>query len=215
MCKPQFSTSTKPQQVGGLLTPPLPQPVTILGCTMHKHVCKQYIFRFCNTSTFNAIRFDENPLTCQCKKRKQKGLKVSNIVLLLVIFKWPHSSGGVNRPTSFQHAVTRTLHHVEDTWDTCPMCLKMTCFAIITYESNNVGTHYVRKESERVVLIPTTESNRQESKRPRQSAALLSLSEICFPVLISAFVRNASGFCFKFARAAWMFRIICNGTKLN
>ena len=87
MCKPQFSTSTKPQQVGGLLTPPLPQPVTILGCTMHKHVCKQYIFRLCNTSTFNAIRFDENPLTCQCKKRKQKGLKVSNIVLLLVVFK--------------------------------------------------------------------------------------------------------------------------------
>ena len=29
-----------------------------------------------NTSTFNAMRFDQNPFTCQCKKRKQKSLRV-------------------------------------------------------------------------------------------------------------------------------------------
>ena len=33
---------------------------------MHGRACKQYIFRF------SAMRFDENPFTCQCKKKKKK-----------------------------------------------------------------------------------------------------------------------------------------------
>jgi len=44
------------------------------------------------TSAFNAVRFDENPFTCHCKKggekrRKKEDLKVSNIALLLDVFK--------------------------------------------------------------------------------------------------------------------------------
>ena len=35
---------------------------------MHGHACKQYMFESCNTSTFNAMRFGENPLTYQCEK---------------------------------------------------------------------------------------------------------------------------------------------------
>ena len=35
---------------------------------MHGRACKQYIFRSYNTYTFNAMRFDENPLTGQCEK---------------------------------------------------------------------------------------------------------------------------------------------------
>ena len=41
------------------------------------------------------MRFDENPFTCRCQKRRQKGLRVSDLVLLLVIFKWHHGSKGV------------------------------------------------------------------------------------------------------------------------
>ena len=37
----------------------LPVPVkNKFGLKMHGRACKQYIFRFCNTSTFNAMRFD-------------------------------------------------------------------------------------------------------------------------------------------------------------
>ena len=46
------------------------------------------------TSAFNVERFDENPFTCHCekgekrrKKEEEKDLKVSNIALLLVVFK--------------------------------------------------------------------------------------------------------------------------------
>ena len=35
---------------------------------MHGGTCKQYIFRSSDTSTFNAMRFDENPFTHQCEK---------------------------------------------------------------------------------------------------------------------------------------------------
>ena len=47
------------------------------------------------TAVFNAMCFDENPFTCRCEKRRQKGLRVSNVALLLVVFKWHHGSEGV------------------------------------------------------------------------------------------------------------------------
>ena len=47
-----------------------------------------------HTSTFNAMRFDDNPFTHQYKK--EKGLRVSNFALLTVIFKWHHVSEWVN-----------------------------------------------------------------------------------------------------------------------
>ena len=34
--------------------------------------CKLYIFRSYNISAFNAMRFDENPFTSQCKKKTKK-----------------------------------------------------------------------------------------------------------------------------------------------
>ena len=64
---------------------------------MHGHACKQHIFpifQSYKTSTFNDVRFEENPFTCQCENR-QDCLSVSNFVLLWVIFKWHHGSEGV------------------------------------------------------------------------------------------------------------------------
>ena len=39
---------------------------------MQERAGKQYIFQSYNTSTFNALRFDENPFTCQCEKGDKK-----------------------------------------------------------------------------------------------------------------------------------------------
>ena len=87
------------------VTPSLPQPVQFLGWKMHGHACKPYIFRSYNIyfifsgpiiSIFSAMCFNENPLVCQCKKRKQKDLRVWDLALLWVIFKWHHGSEGVN-----------------------------------------------------------------------------------------------------------------------
>ena len=66
----------------------------------------QTIFSGPVTSAFNVLRFRDYPSTCQCKKRKrtQKGLRVWNLALLLVVFKWHHGSEEVNfsfLPTSF------------------------------------------------------------------------------------------------------------------
>jgi len=54
------------------------------------------IFWSYNMSTFNDIHFDKTLFTCRCKKRKQKGVRVSNMVLLLGIFKQHHGSEVVN-----------------------------------------------------------------------------------------------------------------------
>ena len=39
---------------------------------MHTRACKQYIFRSYNTSTFNAMPFDGDPLTCRCEEEDKK-----------------------------------------------------------------------------------------------------------------------------------------------
>ena len=44
-------------------------------------------FRSWNTSAFSAMRFDENPFTCQLKKKKKKFKRVSNFALLIVVSK--------------------------------------------------------------------------------------------------------------------------------
>ena len=68
------STSASSSSVSRVssLTLSLPQPVKFLGWKMHGRTCKQYIFQSCNTSTFNAMKSDENPFTCQCKKEDKK-----------------------------------------------------------------------------------------------------------------------------------------------
>ena len=47
---------------------------------MQGRACEQYIFRSCNTSTFNAMRFDENPVTSQCEQgnKEAEGFQISN-----------------------------------------------------------------------------------------------------------------------------------------
>ena len=69
-----------------ILTPSLPQPVKFPGWKMHGCACKQCIFWSYNTSTFNAMRFDENLFTCQCgRKKKAYGFQISH-------FSWSFSS---------------------------------------------------------------------------------------------------------------------------
>ena len=58
---------------------------------------KEHIFRSCNTSIFNAIRFDEDHFTCQFEKENKK-TRVLNYALLSVAFKEHHGSEGVNIP---------------------------------------------------------------------------------------------------------------------
>jgi len=59
---------------------------------MHGRACKQYIFWLYNTSTFNAMRYDENSFRCQCEKedKKAEGFLISHF------FKWHLDSEGVN-----------------------------------------------------------------------------------------------------------------------
>ena len=38
---------------------------------MHGCTFRQYIFRSCDTSAYNAVRFDENHFTCECKKKNR------------------------------------------------------------------------------------------------------------------------------------------------
>ena len=54
---------------------------------MHGRAYKQYIFRSYISSTFNAVRFDENPFTRQCEKEDKtaEGFEIS-------YFNWSFSS---------------------------------------------------------------------------------------------------------------------------
>ena len=56
----------------------LPQHVKFPGWKMHARIYKQYVLRSYRTSTFNAMRFDENPFTCLCEKADEKveGLQI-------------------------------------------------------------------------------------------------------------------------------------------
>ena len=51
---------------------------------MHGRAYKEYYFRPCNTSVFNAMRFGENRFTCQREKEDEKGLRVLKVAPLSV-----------------------------------------------------------------------------------------------------------------------------------
>ena len=70
-----------------ILTPSLSQPVKFPGWIIYGRACKRYIFRSYNIYFFNAMRFDENPFTCQCEKqdKKDEGFQISR-------FYWSFSS---------------------------------------------------------------------------------------------------------------------------
>ena len=63
---------------------------------MHGPACTQYIFQSYYTSSFNAMRFDGAPFTCQCENENEKAYKSFQVGLLTVVLKWHHSSEGVN-----------------------------------------------------------------------------------------------------------------------
>ena len=59
---------------------------------MHERTWKQDIFQSYN---IYAMPFDKIPFTCQVQKRRQKRLRVSNLALLWVVYKWHHGSEDV------------------------------------------------------------------------------------------------------------------------
>ena len=79
---------------------------------MHGHAYKQYIFRSYNTSTFGAMRFDENPFKCQCKKKKrQKGLRRAFPILHFHLSFWS-AVMAVKGLTSRQNEIERCVIYV-------------------------------------------------------------------------------------------------------
>ena len=69
------------------LTLSLPQPVTFPGWKMHRRTCKQYIF--CPiTHLLSMLCVLMKSFHNLMRKRKQKGLTVSNFTLLSVVFEW-------------------------------------------------------------------------------------------------------------------------------
>ena len=73
-----------------LLTPSLPKPVKCLGWKMHRCACRQYILWSCNTSTFSAVCFDENPFTCQCEKENKQveGFHILHLYARFQVTPW-------------------------------------------------------------------------------------------------------------------------------
>ena len=69
------------------LTPSPPQPVKFPGWKMQRRALQTVSFQSYNTSTFNAMRFDETPLTCQCENGDKKVSK-----LQILHFYWSFSS---------------------------------------------------------------------------------------------------------------------------
>ena len=62
---------------------------------MHERTCKQYIFRPHNIC-FQCYAFWWKSFHMPVRKRRRKGLWVSNFALLWVVFKWHHGNDGVN-----------------------------------------------------------------------------------------------------------------------
>ena len=56
---------------------------------MHEHGCKEFIFQSYNTSTFNAICFDENPFACHFASMKKK---TKRLEFQISQFYWSFSS---------------------------------------------------------------------------------------------------------------------------
>ena len=60
---------------------------------MHGRTCKQHIFQSCD---FQSYAFWWKPFHMPVRKRRQKCLRVSNVPIVLVVFKWHRISDGVN-----------------------------------------------------------------------------------------------------------------------
>ena len=77
------------------VNPSRPQHVQFQGWKNHANTCKQYIFPSYNIFYFQCCAFWWKSVYMPVQKRRQKGWRVSNLVLLLVVFKWHHGREGV------------------------------------------------------------------------------------------------------------------------
>ena len=112
-------------------------------------VCVSVCVCVCNTSTFSAMRFDEDPFTCKYETESKKASRFQ-----ISYFYWSFSSdiitvkGLIGLPL-----FSMQTHVLYITWRTREIharcVLKMTCFAIIKYESNNVGSHNMFQKNPR------------------------------------------------------------------
>ena len=90
-----------------LLTPPAKFP----GWKVHGRPCKQCIFPSCNIylCVWLSLVKDCTSLwksfPMPVSKGKQRGLRVSNLALLLVVFKWHHGSEGVKSAETNRDAI--------------------------------------------------------------------------------------------------------------
>ena len=118
---------------------------------MHGRACKEYIFRPYNTSTFNAMRFDEILSHDSAKKEDKKRLRVSDSELLWVVLKWHHGREGVKWATvaftdHFEY-VLRTLfgcYMAGATWNCCHVD------ATYTIQPCSMSRHFTQSQSRRV-----------------------------------------------------------------
>ena len=97
------------------LTPLLPQPVKFPGWKMHVRACKQYIFRSYSIY-FQCYTFWCKSFHTPFRKRKQKGLRVSNFAFSLAIFKRHHGSEGVNNNSNLATVSVTLFRHSSPTF---------------------------------------------------------------------------------------------------
>ena len=89
---------------------------------MHACTCERYISRSYSASTVNAMRFHKNPFMLVLKRR-QKGLSVSNLEFLLVVFKWHPGSEGVK-------ALMPTVSKIVEGGRVCAGARERTCVCV-------------------------------------------------------------------------------------
>ena len=91
-----IKTGSEDSRFNVSLTSSLPKPVQFSGWKMHGCACKQCIFSPVTHLLSMLCAFWWRAFYMPVWKSRQKGLSVSNIALLLVVFKWHHGSEGVN-----------------------------------------------------------------------------------------------------------------------
>ena len=102
------------------LTPSLPEPVKFPGWKMYGRAYKQCIVQSYNTCTYQCYAFRWKSFHMPVQKRRQKGWRVSDLALSLVVFKWHHGSEGVKvMLTSICTAQTPPDWHSSSS-STCP-----------------------------------------------------------------------------------------------
>ena len=103
-----LSLECRRPSVWNLLTLSLPQPVKYPGWKMHGRASNS-IFSDPITSIFQCYEFWWKYFHVPVRKRRQKGLRVSNFAHLCVVFKWHRGSEGVNNTRTPRNETTVSL----------------------------------------------------------------------------------------------------------